>query len=246
MRPEMHKEQVVATFETLATYNPIKTKKEGRPIYDEQPVCRIRFAANKHTVGVFPAHEVFKQELNEHGVMEGVTYAMEYNDKYLQFMAGDAQTVAGTPLGVLPLVTAGKKLELKALNIHTVEALAGLDGQNLKNLGMNGRDLKNQAVAYLEQAAGLADTANFKEALAERDAEIAEMKAQLAALMAGKAPAPAATGSKSPFDDFGEDEDLRNWLREADPALAIDGRWGRAKLIALCEETNAKLRKAAA
>jgi len=45
-----------------------------------------------------------------------------------------------------------RRAELRAQNIYTIEALAAIDGLELKNLGMNGRDLKNKAQEYLEEA----------------------------------------------------------------------------------------------
>jgi hypothetical protein len=74
-----------------------------------------------------------------------VTYAEVYNEQYRKFKAGQQQTVSGTPLSEAPFLTEGKRRELRALNIHTVEQLAGLDGANLKTLGMGGREWKNQA-----------------------------------------------------------------------------------------------------
>lgn len=235
---------VVAVFEVLAIANPQKSKQAGRPIYDEQEVCRIRFAGNKHTVGVFPAHEVFKQEADETGFVQPVTYAMEYKDAYLKFKAGDAQTVAGTPLTELPFLSVGKRLELKALNIHTAETLAALDGNALKMLGMGGRDLKTQATAYLETAAGTRNAVQLSEALEIRDREIAELREQIAALASG-APLPLKADKASAFGDFSED-DLANWIKDADPATKIDGRWGRDKLIEVADEINARLAKKAA
>ena len=45
----------------------------------------------------------------------------------------------------LPFLTEASRAELRALNIYTVEALAAIDGQELKNLGHGGRDMKNKA-----------------------------------------------------------------------------------------------------
>ena len=47
---------------------------------------------------------------------------------------------------------------MRAQNIYTIEALAAIDGLELKNLGMNGRDLKNKAQEYLEEARNGAPT----------------------------------------------------------------------------------------
>lgn len=234
---------VVATFEVLAIANPQKSKEAGRPIYDEQEVCRVRFAGNKHTVGVFPAHEVFTQKADESGFVQPITYAMEYKDAYLKFKGGEAQTMAGTPLSELPFLSAGKRLELKALNIHTAETLAGLDGHPLKMLGMNGRELKNQAIAYLETASATKSTAQLNEALEIRDREIAELREQIAALAAGGI-LPVKSDKSSVFSDF-SDDDLTNWIKDADPGAKIDGRWQRAKLIEVADEINARLAKKA-
>ncbi|ESX44281.1 hypothetical protein X764_03720 [Mesorhizobium sp. LSHC440A00] len=62
---------------------------------------------------------------------------------------------------------------MKALGVHTVEQLASLDGTPLKQLGMGGRELKNQAQAYLDNAAGSADIVNLA-------AQVAALTQQLA------------------------------------------------------------------
>jgi len=230
------KKQITAHFELHPVKNQAKTKMAGRPIYDDIEVCVIRIAGNRSTKGVFPAHEVFTRQMNpETGEQEEVTYAMHYNEQYRQFKSGDAQSMSGTPLTLLPLITPGKRLELKALGVHSVETLAGIDGAQLKSLGMGGRDLKNQAIAYLEQASKLVDAASQHE-------EIEALKARILELESGKNPTPAQTDN--PFADW-EVEDLRNWLKDNAPDKAIDNRWGKAKLQELAAEVNAKLKAAA-
>ena len=49
-------------------------------------------------------------------------------------------------------LTEARRAELRAQNIYTIEALAAIDGLELKNLGMDGRDLKNKAMEYLEES----------------------------------------------------------------------------------------------
>ena len=56
-----------------------------------------------------------------------------------------AQTKSGTPLDYAPFLTEARRAELRAQNIYTVEQLAAIDGQELKNLGPGGRELKNNA-----------------------------------------------------------------------------------------------------
>lgn len=231
------KKQISAAFKLHPMPNEARTKKEGRPIFDDIEVCVIRFAGNTKMQGVFPAHEAFTRAPNpETGYVEEVTYAMHFNAQYLQFKNGDAQSMSGTPLTMLPLVTPGKRLELKALAIHTVETLAGIDGAQLKTLGMGGRDLKNQAIAYLEQASKLTD------ATAVHD-ELEALRAEVAELRAGKSE-PAKTDAANPFTDW-ESEDLVNWIQTADSNFKIDARWGKAKLQSVAAELNSKLKAAA-
>lgn len=241
MLPEFEdpKKQITATFELLPQKNNKKTKEAGRPIYDDIEVCVIRFAGNRYTKGVFPAHEVFTRMVNpETGEEEPVTYAMHYNSQYMQFKNGDAQSVSGTPLNVLPLITPGKRLELKALAIHTVETLANIDGQAKKALGMGGNELIAQAKAYLEDASKLTSATDSAAIIEALRAEVAELKAGKAGTIEQK---PA---DDNPFKDW-EAEDLINWIAQASPDTQIDKRWGKSTLQARAAEINSKLKAAA-
>ena len=163
-------------FKTLSIVNDAESRKKGRPVYDDHEVCEIRFSANKQTVGVFPAHE--QCEWAEDPITSErvrITYAQKFNEQYKRFKAGAAQAASGTPVEELPFLTQGKRLELKALNIYTAEALAALDGNNLKLLGMGGRDLKNQAQRYLDNAAKSLDLSSVM-------SENEDLKRRLAAL----------------------------------------------------------------
>lgn len=139
------------------------SKKAGRPIFTEIEVCDISFPANRQTRATFPAHDAEPNATRESSAAGGgvVTYAQLYNAQYLAYKSGVAQPIGGTPLSEAPFLTEAKRRELKALNLHTVEALASLDGMPLKQLGMGGRELKNQAQAYMDNAAGSADVTSL-------------------------------------------------------------------------------------
>ena len=236
MRIQDNNAQTNVRFYIHTTPNEAKSKAAGRPIFDEMEVCEITHPGNKQTVGVFPAHEEygFRDTETEFGpVREKITYAMQYNDQYLKFKSGDAQSLGGTPLEELTFLTAGKRLELKALKIYTAEALAGLDGNALKMLGQGGRDLKNKAQAYLETAEKTATVAGVKEALADRDAQIADMQAKIDALSAGK-PVKAVKAKASEFDTF-ENADIINWIEGSKPDHGFDENTPREELIAAAD-----------
>lgn len=188
---ENKKAALVATFKVHSIPNEGKSKAAGRPIYDDLEICEIRTAGDRNSIKVFPAHEVsHREELADGGVGDEVTYAMRFPEQYRRFKDGHTQAQSGTPLEELPFLTQGKRLELKALNVHTAEALASLDGTPLKQIGMGGRELKNQAQAYLDNAKGSADVTRQAQ-------EIEQLKQTIADLQRGVQPKEVSEVNKS-------------------------------------------------
>ena len=162
---------VVAVFRNDIVKNVSKSIQAGRPIFDDVEVVECRTAGSKN-VSVFPAMEFSHWDTDEAtGEQRAFTYAERFARQYQQFKAHQQQTKSGTPLDYLPFLTEAKRAELRALNIYTAEALAMIDGVELKNLGPGGRELKNQAVGFLETST---DTARFT----KMEAELAELKAR--------------------------------------------------------------------
>lgn len=142
----------VALFRLHAVKNEGKSLEAGRPIYDDVEVCEIRFPGSR-AVSVFPATAFshWQGDINS-GEQIPITYAERFMRQYQQFKMHNPQTKSGTPLADAAFLTEARRAELRALNIYTVEALATIDGQELKNLGHNGRDLKNKAQEYIEES----------------------------------------------------------------------------------------------
>lgn len=196
--------RVVPIFKTHSRKNEAKSQKAGRPIFDDIEVVEVRMAGNRQHVGVFPAHAFCRTVTLPDGNTEEQTYAMRWPEPYRRFKQNRQQVQEGTPLEELPFLTQGKRLELKALQVHTAEALAALDGNELKNLGMGGRDLKNQAQSYIDNAKGSA-------LVTKQAKEIEELKARLADVE--KAKKPAKSKDEDQFDAM-EDGEIKAWLKE--------------------------------
>jgi hypothetical protein len=148
-------------------------------------VADIRFPGDRQKVLTVPAHEAEPNATRLAGkegpyqeFVEGqpVTYAMLYNQQYRAFKNGEAQSQTGTPVEELTFLTQAKRRELKALNVHTAEALAALDGNNLKQLGPGGRELKDKAAAYIAKSENMADTVALAEENASLRAQVEEMR----------------------------------------------------------------------
>lgn len=240
-------------FYVHTTRNEAKSKEAGRPIFDEIDVCELSYPGNKTSVAVAPANSVceWAETSDEYGVSrQEITYAMKYNDQYLKFKSGDVASMGGTPLEELTFLSQSKRLELKALKVHSAEALAGLDGNALKMLGQGGRDLKVQAQAYLDSAMKNASATQVREELVRRDEKIAKLEAALNDLTANKSSSKKkeAKSKESEFETF-ENEDIINWIADTDPEHGFDAeKTPRETLIARADEilaTQGKKAKAA-
>ena len=216
---------VVAIFRNHTVKNEGKTAQAGRPIFDDVEVCELRFAGSKN-VFVFPATSMSHWEHDENG-QRMITYAERFPNQYRQFRAREHQTKAGTPLDYLPFLTEGRRAELRALNIYTAEALAGVDGAELKNLGPQGREFKNQAIEVLANSDDNAKLTQMQQRIDELLAKQAAMEQDLEA-------AKKAGSSKPTFDDMTDDQ-LRAHIKSI-TGIEPKGNLPRKTLIRMIEE----------
>ncbi len=206
-------DRLVVKFRADKIKNEAKTKQAGRPMFDDIELVEIRTAGDRNTVKVFPAHSMHRWTMNEDGEQEEQTYAQRWNEQYRRFRENRQQVQNGTPLSELPFLTEAKRAELGHLSIHTAETLAALDGQNLKTLGPGGRELKNQAQAYIDQASGSANVTQLA-------SQVADLQAQIAALTAAGTAAPELEQTADPvvpetsLDDFenSSEEELKVYI----------------------------------
>lgn len=224
---------IVVTFRNHEMPNEGKSKDAGRPIFDDLEVCEIRFPGNKHCWGCFPATEPEPNVSREVG--RPVSYAEAFSAQYARFKAQSPQTVAGTSLSELPFLTEGKRMELRALNIHTAEQLAALDGANLATLGMGGREWKNQAIAYLDNATGSANVTSMA-------LEIERLKQMIAGMQQQQQqPAGGATETakiEKPLEECSDGE-LKAFIKEK-TGEPVRGNISRETLLSRAAELVSK------
>lgn len=187
-------------FMHLNLVNQVQSTIQRRIITDVKEVVQLRFAGDKNFAPVFGVNEVYKTD----GI-NAITYAERFATQYKQFLAGDAQLADGTPLEKLieEGMTPAYISLCRALKIHSVEALAALEGPNLKASGaVVANTLKPMAQRYLEGRAGGAAMMRELEALR---AEIAAMKS--GSIVVPKEPVP--------------DEQVEAMISEADDMEAL-------------------------
>jgi hypothetical protein len=230
---------LVVLFKYLAQPNPVRSLAEGRPIFDDIEVCEIRAPGSKD-VKVFPATAVTRwMDDRFTGEQRTQTYAERFAHQYRQFKAEAAQTKSGTPLELAKFLTEGRRAELRAQNVYTVEQLADIEGQELKNLGPGGREMKNQAQEYIAVGRSAAPNEQMRaelEALRARNAVLEEDFKLVAAAKSNGAPS-----QDSEFDNMSLDE-LRAFIT-THTGHAPMGSMNRKTLIRMA--TDARPEKAA-
>jgi len=168
---------LVVLFKYFAKENEAKSLEAGRPIFDDLEVCEIR-APGSRDVKVFPATSFSRWLDDPHtGRQVKQTYAERFAHQYRQFKAQATQTKSGTPLEHAPFLSEGKRAELRAQNVYTVEQLAAIEGTELKNLGPFGREMKNKAEEYIAEGKSSAPNRQMLaelEALRARNAVLEE------------------------------------------------------------------------
>ena len=221
----------VALFKNLAKKNEVKSLKEGRPIFDDIEVVEIRFPGSRN-VAVFPA-TAFSHWAEDFttGEQTAVTYAERFSRQYQQFKSQAAQTKSGTPLAHVPFLTEARRAELRALNIYTLEALAVVDGQELKNLGHGGRDLKNKAQEYIAESKSNAPNLQLA-------AELEAVKARNAILEEDAKLKKELKIPDNQFDDMSLDQ-LRDFIA-TNTGHAPHGSLNRKTLVRMATEAQQK------
>jgi hypothetical protein len=141
-----------------------ESDKAGRDIFREEPYVWIRFAGDRTREIRRPIIEFDKER---------------FERQWLAFERQQAVVHEGTPLEAWASVSKTTALNLKSLNIHTVEQLASVNDGLLMNLGTGATDLREKARVWLKAAADSATTMHLESELKKRDDDIAMLRKQI-------------------------------------------------------------------
>ena len=171
-------------FYSSAVLQPFLSEQEGRPIYHDVVMTRIRIPGDDTTVIDRPLEEGDKLRFPRHWAF----YEAKNTD------GGHP----GTPISEMPGVTKAMVENMRARGFYTVEQFAAASDQVLSSLGMNVGvspiAFRDQCKRFLGAAADMAPTVRLEAELKQRDAAMAAMQAQLdqmAKMMADRQAAPA-------------------------------------------------------
>ena len=152
-------------FYTTVQEDPEASKKEGRPVFREVEMIALEIPANPKTRPVYRVKD-------EHRA--------KYADAYKRFRAGLEARPDGTPLEEWPYLTKLRVAELKALQVYTVEQIAGLSDTQLQKVGSDGLEIQKRAKQFLQpEGATVKELRAENRGLAEEIAQLKGIVAQL-------------------------------------------------------------------
>jgi hypothetical protein len=225
-------EMLVVLFKHIAVKNEAKSKEAGRPIFDDLEICEIR-APGAKDIKHFPAAAMSAGGwvVDPYtGEQKQISYAERFSRQYRQFKEHAAQTKTGTPLAQVPFLTEARRAELRALNLYTAEQLAVIDGQELKNLGPGGRELKNRAIEYIAESRHNVPSIELQARLEAAEARNQALQQDVEALKTRKAVAEAQ------FDGM-SDAELQEFIT-AQTGTAPIGQLNHKTLVRMAMEAR--------
>lgn len=162
-------------FYTDAIEDAEESTKQGRPVFRDVDMISIIPVGDKTTEVIRPVDLA--------GTGRSPPDNVRFPQQYAAFKSKTQEVNVGTPITEWAPISKSVAMELKGLNIHTVEALASVADTHL-NMGM--RDLRTKAKAWLESAAAGAGTSVLVAENKQLKDDIEALKAQMAELMSDK------------------------------------------------------------
>lgn len=156
---------LIVQFIQEAVKDEEESRKAGRPIYRDVDMVSIKFPGDK-------TRSVYRRVKTQDTPTQPSDIT-RWPRQWAAYKASQVQAIEGTPLEQYPPLTKGEVLNLKSMNIFTVEQLASVPDSAMSWMGA--RAQRDAAVKWLEAAKDGA----VVNALA---AENQEMKAQIEAL----------------------------------------------------------------
>jgi hypothetical protein len=172
-------EKLYVMFFMEAVENKTKSAAEGRPIYDERPMIRILTPGSK---------DILVNKATDQ-------YQRRFPKQWERFQKKLEGVIDGTPLTLVPFLTVGQVAELQALNVMTLEGLAGMsDTVAHRFMGFN--DLRSKAQRFLDAAKSAAPITALQNQIDELKSTNEVLQRQLSEMLAAQQKAQAAAIKK--------------------------------------------------
>jgi hypothetical protein len=218
--------------------DPVASREAGMPKFKTVDMISIKWPGDKSRHLVAPANSPSLRGPDGYWL----TYAQRWPEHFKAYKAGQEYIGDGVPISEAPFLTEARRMELKAQNIHTIEALRDMPDNIKKKVGHDGHELSTQAKVFLEKQAGFAVESRLAAQNEALQAQVTMLSEQMANLM--KAGPVAKPQEASPFMEMGDDE-LKAYIKDASGSLPR-GQPSHETLVRMCDEIIAKDKEKAA
>lgn len=145
----------------------VASSMQGRPIFRDEERVEIIMPGNPNTR---PVHRVTEE------------HRQRWPKQYEAFKKGIELSPEGTPLEEWPRLRRSQILELKGLGFVTVEQVARMDDHAIQRIGIGGRQLREVALAFLDDAERNRLTEQLSAESERKDMQIATLQNQVTTL----------------------------------------------------------------
>lgn len=153
-------------FYPEAVKNETKTAAEGRPIFDTRDMIRIITPGSK---------DVLVNKASEN-------YQRRFAKQWERYKRNQEQTPDGTPLDQVPFLSVSQIAELRALNVMSLEALAGM-ADTVAHRFMGFHEMRTKAQKYLDAAKSAAPITALQNQVDELKSQNQVLQQQIGELM---------------------------------------------------------------
>lgn len=176
--------------------NDFQSTQKGRAVHDKVLYVEIITPGSRESTPVMEVRRVFDDELKIDDLENGIAYE-RYSRQIKAFLSdSDDPDLIGTPIEAWPAADVALVATLREGRIYTVEALANLPEDKLRLVGMNGRELREKAKAFLAAASGNAQTEAQAARIVQLEAEVEDLKEKLRVSDAALTEAKTNSGTK--------------------------------------------------
>ncbi len=182
---EPHYPPVAVGFGLNPILDEAKTAAAGHEVYGETVFVRIAVPGDRNSLFFQPATDQHKKR---------------FPQAWAAYTAREQQKPKeGLPVDMWAPISRSVALNLKAMHIHTVEALAAVHEGHIDKLGTNGRELRAKAIAFLEQAKDSAAVTKAAAKEKQLQDQITALQNQIAAMQRGEVnPEEQAKAARKP------------------------------------------------
>lgn len=160
-------DRAIPRFHLRAEKNNFLSNQAGRDIFEDKEFVEIITPGNARSIPTEPVNADHKAR---------------WPRQYQAFKDGQELPEVGTPLEQWPILTPATVQNLKALNIRTVEALAGVSDAAIQTMPTGARDFRDKAISWLEAATSNAPLERERARADAADAKAAYLGQQLSEL----------------------------------------------------------------